>query len=217
MRHLPSDKYNVAWFKLAEFVARGEKERALGLYRLLIHSFDDIALAYQLEGDLLSSFNDEEAVERYGLAAQEYKKTGRIMPAIAVYENILEIHPRDEYIIRKILSLYEMLKRRDKLVYYLGELAACLLDQKKYPEITEVSQRLMAYKTEKSLDIQKNVLLEVIKRKESHTYIPIQPFLQQVLEELLVQSDQKLQSFLSHLKAIDQTWYEKAQVILNDE
>ena len=58
MKHLPSDKYNVAWFKLAECVARGEKEKALGVYRLLVHSLDEPAFIRQLEGDLLLAFKD---------------------------------------------------------------------------------------------------------------------------------------------------------------
>src|SRR3990172_10433854 len=78
MRQVPAEKYNIAWFKLAEFVARGEKERALGIYRLLIHSFDDKAFSYQLEGDLLSAFNDESARDKYLSAAQLYHKEGRI-------------------------------------------------------------------------------------------------------------------------------------------
>ena len=41
--------YSVAWFKLAEFVTRKEKERAFGVYRLLSHSIADRAFAAQLE------------------------------------------------------------------------------------------------------------------------------------------------------------------------
>ena len=62
MRHVPSDKYNIAWFRLAECVSRGEKERALGVYRLLAHSFGDEAFAHQLMGDLLLSFDDAQAL-----------------------------------------------------------------------------------------------------------------------------------------------------------
>ena len=40
----------------SQCVARKEKERALGVYRLLSHSFDDLAFARQLEGDIFSFF-----------------------------------------------------------------------------------------------------------------------------------------------------------------
>ena len=89
MKEIQSDKYSVAWFKLAEFVGRGEKERALGLYRLLMHSFDDRAFTYQLEGDLLLSFNDEEAQDRYIQAARLYQEDGNVFKAVAVYEHLL--------------------------------------------------------------------------------------------------------------------------------
>ena len=86
MRHVPNNKYTVAWFKLAEFVTRGEKERALGMYRLLMHSVNDVALALQLEGDLLCAFNDETAYEKYRAAAELYLQTARISEAAALYE-----------------------------------------------------------------------------------------------------------------------------------
>ena len=58
MKQIPSDKYNVAWFTLAECVSRGEKVRAMSLYRLLVHSIKDGAFACQLKGDLLLAFRD---------------------------------------------------------------------------------------------------------------------------------------------------------------
>ena len=30
MRYIPNDKYTIAWFKLAECVTKGEKEKAFG-------------------------------------------------------------------------------------------------------------------------------------------------------------------------------------------
>jgi predicted negative regulator of RcsB-dependent stress response len=74
----PVDKFNVAWFKLAEFVGRKEKERALSVYRLLSHSLPDDAFAAQLEGDLFLAFcDDERAVDAYQKAARLYEKNGQ--------------------------------------------------------------------------------------------------------------------------------------------
>lgn len=114
MREITTDKYTVAWFKLAEFVARKEKERALGIYRLLSHSFSDQALAYQLEGDLLLSFNDDHALTKYRDAAEAYEKTQRIVEAIAVYEHIIAIKPAVEDI-QKLLDLYGILGDSKKI------------------------------------------------------------------------------------------------------
>ena len=85
MRHLPANKYNIAWFKLAECVSRGEKERALGVYRLLSHSLDDEAFVYQLEGDILLAFGDSlGAIQRYVYALQTYKRYTRFVEAAAI-------------------------------------------------------------------------------------------------------------------------------------
>ena len=78
MKHVPQDKYNVAWFTLAECVARGEKVRALGVYRLLAYSIDDSAFRRQLEGDILLAFQDkDDAIVKYKEAAFLYQKAGK--------------------------------------------------------------------------------------------------------------------------------------------
>ncbi|MCL4229526.1 hypothetical protein KJZ61_02430 [Candidatus Dependentiae bacterium] len=107
MRHFPSDKYNLAWFKLAECVTRGEKERALGVYRLLSHSIDDKAYALKLEGDILSSFNDSAANERYRAALLAYREQGRVQEAIGISEYLLSIDNHDMEILEQLLNLYK--------------------------------------------------------------------------------------------------------------
>lgn len=73
MKHyFSTDKLSVAWFALAEFVIRGEKERTLTMYRLLMHSISNEAVREQLKGDILNFFNDELAIESYAKAAQLY-------------------------------------------------------------------------------------------------------------------------------------------------
>ena len=119
MKHVPSEKYNIAWFKLSECVARGEKERALGVYRLLSHSIDDAAFAAQLEGDLLLAFNDDGAMEKYCDAAKLYKKKQRFVEAAAVYEHLLTLQSEvDDHILNLIL-LYEILNFSEKFEYHL--------------------------------------------------------------------------------------------------
>ncbi len=93
MKQFSSDTYTVAWFSLAECVARREKERALGLLRLLSHSFDDQALAFQLEGDVLYAFNDVLAEKKYVQAAALYKNQGKMVHAISLYELLVLLNP----------------------------------------------------------------------------------------------------------------------------
>lgn len=111
-----SDKYNIAWFKLAEFVARGEKERALGIYRLLTHSFVDQALALQLEADILQSFNDGSSVDRYRQAAVMYEQQERYVESATLYEHIITMQAdviQDYY---KVLSLYAKLNYTTRFI-----------------------------------------------------------------------------------------------------
>ena len=95
---------SVAWFKLAELVSRGEKEKALNLYRLLSHSFDVKAYALQVEGDILWAFEDSVAIEKYEEAARLYQKEKQIAPAAAVYEHLVALRP-DNYVFMKSLAL----------------------------------------------------------------------------------------------------------------
>ena len=118
MKEIPPDKYSVAWFKLAEFVGRGEKERALGLYRLLVHSFDDRAFAYQLEGDLLLSFRDAEAHDRYIQAARLYQEDGDMLKAAAIYEHLLFLEPGSMLYKKQLVSLYTALGLHERAEKY---------------------------------------------------------------------------------------------------
>ena len=128
MRYLPSDKYNVAWFKLAECVARGERERALGVYRLLAHSFDDPAFASQLEGDILVAFADPlAAVEKYKESVALYKNSGRILEAAAVAEHILVLVSEKQESIELLIELYRALGNEYKMSVYLHMLFALSL------------------------------------------------------------------------------------------
>ncbi|KKP35507.1 MAG: hypothetical protein UR26_C0004G0054 [candidate division TM6 bacterium GW2011_GWF2_32_72] len=128
MKQFPSEKYNIAWFKLAEFVGRGEKERALGIYRLLAHSLDDNALTAQLQGDLLLSFEDSEAISWYERAAQLYKESGRLIESAAVYEHlcVLKCDEANYYI--ELIEIYKqkcLLDSAYAIMHNLFELWRC--------------------------------------------------------------------------------------------
>lgn len=84
MTMLPSETSNIAWFKLAECVTRKEKERALTILRLLVHSFNDPAFAAQLEGDILRAFSDEKAGESYRRAQQLYEQSATDSAVVAL-------------------------------------------------------------------------------------------------------------------------------------
>ncbi len=85
---MQSGKCSIAWFKLAEFTNRREKERALLFYRLLVHSINNEAVACQLEGDLFAAFNDQRALDCYRRAARMYTQMNKAVHAEVLYELI---------------------------------------------------------------------------------------------------------------------------------
>lgn len=104
----------VAWFKLADLITRKEKEKALILYRLLSHSFDDKAYALQVEGDILWSLEDEVALDKYRQAAYLYKKEKKLVAATAVYEHLLTLQPNNYDFLSTLIILYVLLSWPEK-------------------------------------------------------------------------------------------------------
>jgi len=130
MKQVPLDRYSVAWFKLAECVSRGEKERALGVYRLLSHSIDDQAFKYQLEGDLLLSFNDmTQAAERYLQAIHSYKQTGRLFEMAALYGHLITIQPNKYDHHMHMVNIYHELKIESKVFSYIESTLDLLMQE----------------------------------------------------------------------------------------
>lgn len=129
MRYIPTDKYTVAWFKLAECVAKGEKEKAFGVYRLLMHSLEDKAYAHQLEGDLLGAFQDERALEKYEHAAQLYVANNRWKEAIALYEEIASMTVDNSRAIHCLVQLYTKNKKPEQCAHKIVELAHRLIEK----------------------------------------------------------------------------------------
>lgn len=116
MKQVSADKYTIAWFKIAECVARGEKEKALGVFRLLSHSIDSDALIQQLQGDIFLSFEDyKSAVDSYCQAVESYKKNEKFLQAAALCEQILILEPATWHHAITIIGLYTQLHKQDKI------------------------------------------------------------------------------------------------------
>lgn len=126
MKQMSVERYSIAWFKLADCVARGEKERALGMYRLLAHGLEDKAFATQLMGDILLSFDDVAAAEKYQEAAALYLKEHRVAQAAAVYEHLALLNERSVAYLEKLVELYRQLGCAPKVVLYGKKLFAHL-------------------------------------------------------------------------------------------
>lgn len=216
MRQLPADKYNVAWFKLAEFVARGERERALGLYKLLVHSFDSLALAHQLEGDLLLSFNDtKQACQKYEQAIELYKSQHKIIEAAALYEHLILLEPLNSDYLIQIMHLYDQLEQDARLLVHLEQLCRHLIEQKEYEQLNFYSAQWEPkiycnkgelYKTITVLLIKKNALSTVVKY-----------YLKKTMECLIINNNSSvLQTFLSTIETLHYDYYHEATLQLQE-
>jgi tetratricopeptide (TPR) repeat protein len=140
MRVLASGSYNVAWFKLADFISRGEKERALSIHRLLMHSVQDVAIAYQLEGDILLAFDDNTALDRYHVAANLYKKAGKIKQAISVYEHV-SLFKEDENVYEALLDIYIFMQNTSGTLETFSRLAKVCLTKDNLLHLDNLFQR----------------------------------------------------------------------------
>lgn len=116
MKQTQLDKHTIAWFKIAECVSRGEKERALGVYRLLSHSFNDSAVARQLEADIYLAFGEKEfSIPLYYQAMELYQKSNRLLEAVAICEHLISMAPHDISWRREAIRLYYVLDNKIKL------------------------------------------------------------------------------------------------------
>lgn len=132
------DKYSVAWLKLAEYVSRGQKERALGVYRLLAHSFDNQAIAHQLEGDILLACNEKEsAIIQYDQAAQAYQERGEFTQALAVYDHILLLQPSVD-ILTHMIELSSQLDDHTQMLEYMRHMGHYLLKKQELAQLFEI-------------------------------------------------------------------------------
>ncbi len=113
---------SVAWYKLADLITRKEREKALNVYRLLSHSFQDRAYALQLEGDILWSLDDTNASEKYKQAAFLYKKEKRWVNAAAVGEHLLLLQPENFELLSILVDLYAQLDWQEKCSERLADI-----------------------------------------------------------------------------------------------
>lgn len=97
MTHISPEKNNIAWFKLAELVSRREKERALGIYRLLSHSLFNQAYIMHLEAEVLAAFQDTKAQHAYLRAALLYEEQGNFFLALTLYRILVESYANESF------------------------------------------------------------------------------------------------------------------------
>lgn len=149
MKHTQSDKHSIAWFKIAEYVSRGEKERALGVYRLLSHSFNDDAVARQLEGDIYFACDEAElAMPLYIQSMHSYQKSQRFLEAVAVCEHLITINCNDVSLHREAIKLYYILNNTVKVHEHIEKTLGIILRTAQEHIIQEFLSFLSGYSNE---------------------------------------------------------------------
>ncbi len=212
MNQIQANKYSIAWFKLAECVSRRERERALGVYRLLAHSFDDnMAIVYQLEGDIMLAFNEvENAINKYVQAAQLYEKQGELVQAIAVYDHIITLQPS----VQSLVGMIECMARIDQkesITVYIKRLCRYIIQEGDIARvITLVQESGIEFKIQAAFVIE--VIGIVIKDKSIERQVTLRLIHEAV--QFLLQNEQALQLLLVTLKGLDKGAYEYACVCL---
>lgn len=202
-------KYTLAWFKLAEFVWRKEKERALAIYRLLAHSLHDDALASQLEGDILLSFKDEKGFNSYAKAAALYEKHEKFASAAALYENLSLAQPDIFEYAHKSVHLYALLHNDYKFNQAAEALVKLVVSQKVYHEIDIVAQNL----SQKYYCLfGEKVTIQLLLAQSPEAVM--KDILHKTLDKQLACGESP-QNFLAHLAAIDNSMYQYACNYIN--
>jgi len=208
MKQIPSDKYNIAWFTLAECVSRGEKVRALSLYRLLVHSISDQAFTSQLKGDLLLVFQDTTAAELYEKAAELYLKDNRLLEAVGVFEHLLSLDPEKYQYIKVLIKLYKKLGIQSKVNAYLNQLFDSALAGGDIDATADVLEQIEANATQAELEQAYQQYVQFLfKQKE----LPIDTIIlygkKAIDQFLLSENDKQLQQFLTTIEVLNNECY----------
>lgn len=218
MKSVLAEKKTIAWFTLAECVSRGERERAFGVYRLLSHSLDDRALAFQLEGDLFCAFNmSTEAVEKYDKAMRTYKQAGKLLEAAAVAEHMRLLEPENPIHVQHALELYSKLQFEDRVSELLVALVLKFVTRGLYDAacaLAPLVQELHSYG--KQGFCYEHVVAALSQMDDAPVHVRVLYAQKAVSAYLQHGAQAQLKQFLGTLSARDQEAYQAAVKLLKD-
>lgn len=216
MKQLSTDKYNVAWFKLAEFVSRGEKERALAMYRLLAHSIDDQAFTRQLEGDLLLAFNDDIAFEKYAQAVMLYAKDQRITEACSIFEHMTLLEPQSTAFLERIVELYQLLEKEERVVQGMQHFMRWLLNKREYDKVSFILQKIDEHSQSPFYTIHQDLVHNWLKIENPPTDSVMIHIKKTIDHYFTIKQQRALQTFLMTLKMLHSLLYQEACMYMQD-
>lgn len=110
-----NSKMSVGWFCLHDGLQKNEHEKTLLYYRLIMHSYSDIAFIKQVKGELYYFFNEiEKAIQHFEEAFRLYMIEGNIFYAFLL---VLKMQSFSIKINNEQKEMYEKLKTDQR--YYL--------------------------------------------------------------------------------------------------
>lgn len=132
---------SVAYYAIAQLIERGERAKALALHKLMAYTVENKAFLLQLEGDILWSFEDEEAFMKYTQAARLYREESKIINALTLYEHLHSLKTNNLEYLTAIIELYALLDWKERLEDRFNTLIS-YLDNKKIEEdqVVKVAQ-----------------------------------------------------------------------------
>ena len=220
MKTLTSESYNVAWFKLADFVARGEKERALSVLRLLMHSVSDEALTYQLEGDILRAFQDGTAIDRYHTSANLYQKLGKFQQAISSHQYAV-MFQENEKTLQALLQVYLIAQHKAGITTSFCKLAQFLITTHSSDYLINYTQTI-SEKLHPDLQIilYSQLVISLLLHDPTHEKISeiIKNTIDLLQQDLTTnqQTSSDLKKFLANLKVLNHKEFKKAETYLKE-
>lgn len=216
MKQTQFDKHNIAWFKIAECVSRGEKERALGVYRLLSHSFNDNAIASQLEADIYSAFGEiEQAISLYQQAMESYKKSHRFLKAAAVGEHLVTMQQDNMSLHRGMVQLYVSLGMALKVRAHVQQLIGLLAQKQLWYEIKNVLLECVAFSDENDRALIYADIIQNAYALGCPWDVVVQNIDQAIDNLVAAENNASVQEFISALQDSSDKLHEYAVVYLN--
>lgn len=205
---------NLAWFKLSEFISRKEKERAFGVYKVLMLAFESKEYCLLVEGDLHAVFEEyNEAFNKYFEAAKLYEEKKDLFLTTVAYEAIVKVYNKLQFW-QKLLNFYNQIGYIPKIALALKNIFYLALEEKKNNLAEETLKELK--KVEKYC-IDEEEALALYKLQENNHKKEALESIGKILEEHFVKGDSKaLQKFLAKLETLDKDAYDNALSKMKD-
>lgn len=209
MKETHNDKYSIAWFNLAQAIARREKERVFGMYRLLSHSLDNTALALQLEGDIFRVFAmNDEAEQKYKKSAELYKKQGDVLQAVALYYYLFTFAKDAAFYFDVLINLHLSTKKYVSCRQLFEKIATMPHLATHIELMNKTMQQVKGSKDEQIKGTLLSALFYAFARHAQPINEQYKTFLTQVIDVLANSSNRsQLQEFLLRLQYDHAAWY----------